>query len=276
MSSTASGQILWGADGHEDQGGPYTSISLQQQASDLHTVFGNGTVLYRDFGDSLSPSAEDSDVSTMQAQGIQPIIVVDTYPPWSSFSSQQDAYNWGFQQAQAMAQYFEIGNEWSADSTDFPSNGDQTQPSAWTGGPNFQNAVAVTAGAIAAIRQYAPNAKIIGGADAGWTQEGFAVALAQGLQQEYPGDMWDYTALHWYNDVAGGGSQMGNTPSDFNGGLNAYQLLKPIGKPLAITEFGSSDGNSSSNDSQAGSNITAGDVPEAVEIGRSALPALSL
>jgi hypothetical protein len=75
------------------------------------------------------------------------------------------------------------------------------QASDWTSGPYFQDAVAVTAGAIAAIRQDNPSAKIIGGADSGWTSVGLPVALSQALQSEYPGDMWDYTALHWYNDA---------------------------------------------------------------------------
>jgi hypothetical protein len=238
ISFAASGQMLLGADGHEDQGGPYTSIPLSQQAKDLHTMFGNGTVLYRDFGDGLSPSAAGSDVPAMQKNGVQPILVVDTYPPWGSFANQQVAYNWGYQNVAAMvqatptAQYYEIGNEWSADSSNFPSNGNRMTPGAWTSGPNFQKAVAVTAAAIAAIRRYNPNAKIIGGANGGWTQEGFPVALAQGLRQRYPGLMWDYTVLHWYGN-------MGDNPGNFDGGQNAYSVLNSISKPIAVTEFGS-------------------------------------
>ena len=64
--------------------------------------------------------------------------------------------------------------------------------------------------------------------------------------------MWDYTVLHWYNDAASN-NQMG-MPDNFNGGQNAYQILQPIGKPLFISEFGSSGGGSA--DAQAGTDIT--------------------
>jgi hypothetical protein len=243
--------ILWGANGHLDQGAPYTTVSVSQQASDLHKVFGSGTVPYRAFGDSSeAPSSVASQVRQLQGEGVQPIVGVDTYPAWGSFSSTQAAYQWAFNEAASYAQadpnikYFEIGNEWSADTTNFPTPSNPLSPSGWTSGPNFQDAVAVTAGAIAAIRQYDPSATIIGGAQGGWTQEGFAVALAQALQSEYPGKMWDETVLHWY-------SNMGDNPANFNGGENAFAALLPIGKPIAITEFGPQN-----NDANAASDVT--------------------
>jgi hypothetical protein len=237
----AHAQMMLGANVHEDQGGPYNA-SLAQQASDLTTIFGSGALARSTFS---SPSQAATDVPALQSDGVRPIVGIDTYPPWGSFSSRQAAYQWGYQNAAAMAQaapstkYFEIGNEWSTDPSNFPRSDNQMTAGAWTSGPNFQDAVAVTAGAIAAIRQYDPGAAIIAGAIGGWTQEGFAVALAQALRQEYPGKMWDYTVLHWYN--ASGVSQMGDNPANFDGGQNAYQVLDQIGKPIAVTEFGANN-----------------------------------
>jgi Ca-dependent carbohydrate-binding module xylan-binding len=254
--------ILLGAVGHRDQGGPYTNVPIIQQASDLHAVFGNGTVLWRGIGESESPSATGSDLVAYQNAGIEPIVEVATYPPFATFSDQSAAYNWAYSNVSAVvtatptAKYYEIGNEWTINGPTNTWSGDGSLPGDWTTQPYFLRIVGAVAGAVAAIRDNNPSAKIIGGEDAGWTMLGLPVALAQSLVNYNGRNLtWDYTALHWYDDAASG-NQMG-MPDNFNGGMNAYQLLNGAGKPLFITEFGSSDGNNPANDPQAGSDLTA-------------------
>jgi hypothetical protein len=259
-SASSAGSILWGANGHADQGGVYSNISLNQQSSDLHTVFGSGTTLYRNFADSWPASSSGPAVKTVQGLGIQPILNILTYPNWSSFANQAAAYNWAFSAATPFAQipgveYYEIGNEYPINGGFGKPAGDGSTAPDWSGVSQLPLAVAVTADAIAAIRHYNPKAKIIGGATNGWTYVGFCLALAQGLQADYPSvGLWDYTCVHWYNDVSGG-NKMG-LPSNFNGGMNVYSILKSIAKPLAFTEFGSSDGNNTANDSACGTALT--------------------
>jgi hypothetical protein len=97
---------------------------------------------------------------------------------------------------------------------------------------------------------------------------GLPGAFAQTLPNyTHPGNnprdlMWDFTVLHWYNDV-GYGNHMGD-PADYSGShLNAYQLLYSGLKPVIVTEFGSSikdsaapHNNNPANDSAAGTKLT--------------------
>ena len=253
--------VLFGAAGHFDQGGPYSNISVSQQAQDLKNVFGS-TVVYRAVGEDQSVSAANTMLQQLQADGIEPIVMAATYPPFASFANQTTAYNWAYSNVSAYVQgtptakYYEIGNEWTINGPTNTWSGDGSLPGDWTNQPYFLRMVGAVAGAIAAIRDNNPSAEIIGGADAGWRFLGLPVALAQNLGNYTGRDLtWDYTCLHWYNDVVSG-NQMG-MPDNFNGGMNAYQLLKGAGKPLFITEFGSSDGNNPANDPQAGSDLTA-------------------
>jgi hypothetical protein len=252
--------VLFGAAGHFDQGGPYSNISVSQQAQDLRNVFGS-TVIYRAVGEDQSVSAAKTTLQQLQAAGIEPIVMVATYPPFASFANQNTAYNWayssvsGYVQGTPTAKYYEIGNEWTINSPTNTYSGNGSQPGNWSGQPYFLRMVGAVAGAIAAIRDNNPSAEIIGGADAGWRFLGLPVALAQNLGNYNGRDLtWDYTCLHWYNDAVSG-NQMG-MPDNFNGGMNAYTLLKDAGKPLFVTEFGSSDGNRSANYPQAGLNLT--------------------
>ena len=260
-SGCGQGQILWGANGHEDQGGPYTSIPLSTQLANLHAVIGSGTVLYRNFADSLTASAAAPDVTAAQAASGQPILDILTYPNWSSFSSQQNAYNWAYSQAEAWAQatptaqYYEIGNEWDLNGINYSGSAPANSPSQWTSSQYYPMAVAVEAGAIAAIRQYSPKAKIIGGSSSVANGFGLPQAIQQGLQSQYPGLMWDYTVLHYYMDVGNG--MPVPSQNNWGGGNNIYEALGLVGVPIAVTEFGSSDQNDSSDVSAASQNITA-------------------
>jgi hypothetical protein len=252
--------VLFGAAGHFDQGGPYSNISVSQQAQDLKNVFGS-TVIYRAVGEDQSVSAANTTLQQLQAAGIEPIVMVATYPPFASFADQNTAYNWAYSNVSAYAQgtptakYYEIGNEWTINGPTNTWSGDGSLPGDWTTQPYFLRMVGAVAGAVAAIRDANPLAKIIGGATNGWTDLGLPVALAQNLGSYNGRNLtWDYTCLHWYDGL--GGDNMG-MPDNFNGGMNAYQLLDGAGKPLFITEFGSSDGNNPANDPQAGLHLTA-------------------
>jgi hypothetical protein len=256
--------IVWGAVGHRDQGGAYTSVSVAQQATDLKAMFGTRTMIIRGIGESSTPAQTGSDLTAYQAVGIEPVVEVAVSPPWGTFTTQADAFSWAntnvatYVATTTTAKYYEIGNEWTIDGTVGAHAGDGSLPANWSGQTWFTRMVGAVAGAVAAIRAGNPSAKIASGCTSGWTAVGLPVALAQALVS-YAGDglnhTWDYTVLHWYNDVVGG-NQMG-LPDNFSGGLNAYTLLKGAGKPLFISEFGSSNGNSSTNNAACGTNLTA-------------------
>lgn len=259
--------VVWGAAGHINQGGPYTAISIQQQAVDLKNVFGSGHLVVYRAVEAMTAAQEAASVASLQAQGIEPIVNVMTFPAFASYADQTAAYNAAYAdvatrvQAMPTVKFWEIGNEWTINppTNVYTNNGELA--SDWTGQTYYTRMVGVVAGATAAIRDNSPNAKVIGGATAGWKWIGLAPALAQGLTN-YAGTgrnlMWDYTCLHWYNDVPGGGNTMGSDLANFSDeNLNAYALLKPAGRPLFITEFGSSNLNNSANNAQAATNLTA-------------------
>lgn len=258
------GSVYWGADGHRDQGGVYTSIPLSQQISNLQAIFGTApnTIFYRALGDSMA-TGFGSDVVTLQAAGIIPIVMLVTYPNWTSFANQTAAYNWAYASVTASVQsaptneFWEIGNEWDLQqpiSGQYSGNG--TTAADWESAASFPLYLGVAAGAIAAIRANAPSARIIGGANSGWTNEGFEVALENNLQSYNGVNLtWDITVDHWYNDAYSSGNTMG-IPSDFNGGMDVYTMLNAAQKPIFFTEFGSSDNNNSRLESAAGKDLT--------------------
>jgi hypothetical protein len=100
------GVMYWGSTGHRDQGGPFSAISIAQQASDLKNIFGTtpDTILYRAFGDQQSNAAMASDVRAFQAQGIIPVVLVITYPPWSNFANEAASYSWAYDTVRAAVQ----------------------------------------------------------------------------------------------------------------------------------------------------------------------------
>jgi hypothetical protein len=267
----APGRVLWGAVGHLDQGNVYANISVHQQAQDLKNVFGSSpnTILYRAFTDyaPYQSSRLNSDVTAFQSEGIVPDVNVLAYPPFSSFANEAAAYNWAYNSVAATVaaapsvQVYEIGNEWVLQQpirSQF--TGDGSQPSDWSSAPSFPVYRGVAAGAVAAIRDHS-SAQILGGALGGWTFLGLAPAIENGLvNYTTPAGVtrdltWDFTVNHWYNDAPPNMNNMG-LPDNFNNGMNAYQLLNSAQKPVIFTEFGSSDGNNPSYDTQAASNLT--------------------
>jgi len=268
------GTIYWGADGHRDKPGVYQDVPLSQQIADLKNIFGNtpNTIFYSAWDSIIG---HESDVTELQAAGIIPIVSVITYPDWYSFSSESDAYNWAYSQATEAvkaaptAMYWKVGNEWNSQ---WPIANEKLKfgelASDWNTAPHYPIYRGAAAGAIAAIRDNNPHAKIIAGAITGWTPLGFADALAADLVDYNGRDLlWDFTNLHWYMDVASDGTQgdsgdLGVPDSYFVANwspfstLNAYSLLYPAMKPLFIDELGSSDGNVPANDVEAGVRLT--------------------
>jgi len=269
--ATTSG-IMWGTNGATEQGtyAPSGTISLAQQSADLLNVFGlnHGPILYRAMGDGQSDSEVKTVVSTLLSKGITPLPVVQGYP---NYKDETTAYNSAYARVQSMLKavpgitIVEIGNEWDLQMS---PNGDGIAASHWNTLAKYPMFRGTLAGATAAIRDFNDSIKVVGGANAGWTDLGLPLALAQDMKSyKTPSGtirnlLWDYTNLHWYND-AKGNNQMG-LPSSFNGGMNAYKILQATGRPICITEFGSSSGNTaggSSNatgaETQAGKNMAA-------------------
>jgi hypothetical protein len=202
-------------------------------------------------------------------------MVTNAYPGFAGFTSEADAYTKSYTIAAAniaanpTVTLWEVGNE-----NDINGNGPlltQLQAtgrngalaSDWRGLAVYPLYRGATAGAIAAIRDHASSATVIGGAIAGWTYFGLELAYATDLVAYAPQGgrnlMWDLGVEHWYNDATGGGNTMGD-PTNFAGGsggpFNIYTALKAPGRPLIFTEIGSSDVNNVTLDSQAGTNLT--------------------
>jgi hypothetical protein len=237
----------------------------------LKTIFGNkpNTILYRALGDWESNADIASDAVAFQKQGIIPVVVLITYPKWTSFANEAAAYNWAYNsvkatvQAAPTVQVYEIGNEWTLQDPIFSQfTGDGSMASDWKSAASFPLYRGAMAGAVAAIRDHS-TAQILGGVLGGWTLLGFAPAIQNDLvSYKTPGGTtrnltWDFTVDHWYNDTSGltNSNHMGPT-DNFNGGMNAYQLLNGALKPIIWTEFGSSNGSKASYDNQAGTEIT--------------------
>jgi hypothetical protein len=267
------GVMYWGTCGHRDQGGPYSAISIDGQVSDLQNIFGTtpNTIIYRAFGDGQSNSAMASDVGAFQARGIIPIVLVITYPSWSSFANESAAYTSAYNEVRAVCQaapsidVYEIGNEWDLQSPIFSqhqgSGVNGTLDSHWRGLASYPLMRGAHAGAVAAIRDYGKQyAQVIGGATSGWQRVGLVKALADDLVN-YNGRnlIWDFTCTHWYNGTSTGGNRFG-IPDNFDGGLNIYQLLSPNNasarKPILFTEFGSDTGGNASSNAEAATKIT--------------------
>jgi len=301
VANLQTGTVYWGADGHRDKAGPYTSASLQQQIADLQKVFGTepDTIFYRAWDDIVACGCE-SDITTLQTAGIIPIVGVITYPDddppcdgiasgWNNFIShpasgmtpEQTAYAWAYCTASQAVQaaptniYWYVGNtdDWAGSSpiaeeclSDGMAASDWNSPSV-TSYPVYRGAMA---GAIKAINDYNPSAKIIQGAS-GWTV-GLSAALAADLENYVANGKsislgWDYSSVHWATDVVAGTQywtcnhpQYSGTmsfPDDFydqpeGTAVDLYTLNYASGKPLFFDEFSSGDGNNSANDVAAG------------------------
>lgn len=258
--------LYWGAAGHRDQGGPYASIPLSRQITDLKAVFGSvpNTVVYRALGDGMA-TGYGTDVLQLQAAGIIPIVMVVTYPPWEHLPNELAAFSWAYKRVSRSVrsaptnQVWEIGNEWILQAIwSHRSRGESDLSiSDWKSARIYPLYRGVMAGAVAAIRDKGlPSAQILGSVLGGWTFQNLAVALASDLANYNGRNLtWDITVEHWYDDVKTDGNKMGS-PDNFNGGLSVYKLQKSVQKPIFFTEFGSSNGDDPSLSSSAGQHIT--------------------
>lgn len=258
---TAGTSLLWGACGHFDQGGPYVSISVQQQINDLQAIFGTApnTVLYRGFNSATQASL----VTQFQSAGIIPICILAQSPIWSSFVNEAAAYNAAYTAAQAfvsacsMVQLWEIGDKW--DTTTSPGYlGDGSTAADWNTIPYFPVIRGTVAGTIAAVRDFTCVAtQVFVGASSGGSTFGLALALATGLSSYTTPSgtvrnlMFDFCSAQNYNDSAGTGTIQG-LPSNLTGGYDDFSNLYATGKYIGFTAIGSSDHNNSGNDASAG------------------------
>lgn len=229
-------------------------------------------------------------IDTLEQDGvIVPLMGLITYPqydapcggitPSFATSSREDMYNWAHCTALNALNYvpenmyWYIGNEWYNQGPLYtaciePGNDAcGTDPDNWRNarGGNYGAYLGAMAGAIAAIRETSPQAKIVSGGSAGSVILGFSLALLQDLQQyqtsEYPNGhdlTWDYTSVHWGADAA---QDPTNNYARYyaNNGFadmaychpycdnqwiyyDAYTTLYlATGKPLFVDEFTSSD-----------------------------------
>jgi hypothetical protein len=247
------GVRYWGACGHRDQGGIYTSRSIAQQAADLKDIFGStpDTVIYRAVGDQQAHADIGTDVAAFQAEGIIPLVLVCTYPGWSGYANEAAAYADCYSETASVianaptAQLYEIGNEWNLQVSQ-PGGNDGESPSDWTGlsfYPLFRGALA---GALQALRDDAPDAQVICAANSGWIKIGWVPAILDDLDSIY-GLQADFTCLHWYNGEVVNALGL---PDNMNnpGGANAYSLMYPstaTPTPIFFSELGASVSGSS-------------------------------
>ena len=246
------GRVYWGAAGHLNWGGVYNT-PLSQQIADLKTIFGNtpNTIVYRAICEHQDVAAAEADAKELRAGGILPICLIGN-PNFGSFGSEKAAYDSGYNTVLAYAQtvqhanIFEIGNEWPLHGA--TASGHGLNPDSWRKSPNYRILLGYAAGASAAIRDKRSDAAIIAGATYGWTAIGFSIALGVDLKSYNGRDLSpDYVNLHWYNDVTGR-IRMGLLENQFG---NVYVQYKVVGSPIAVTEFGSSEGSTDD-----GNNIT--------------------
>lgn len=267
-ASSSSGGVLqpgvryWGACGHRDQGGIYTSRSITNQCNDLKGLFNNASVIiYRAFGDSQAHADINTDAIAFQAQGIEPLVTVCTYPDWAGYANEAAAYADCYAETAAViaaaptVRLFEPGNEWNLQVSGAPGGNDGEDESDWTGLAFYAKFRGAAAGAIQAIRDNAPDAQVMFGPTSGWVKTGFVPALLDDLYTIY-GLETDFAVNHWYrgefiNDF--------NYPDNVAGtGGNSYATMRPgtaPAKPQFHTEFGASAGGGST-DSEAATRIT--------------------
>jgi hypothetical protein len=307
--SLTPGTIYWGADGLINQGNAYYNISVPQQVQDLQGVFGStpNTIFYRAW--EITSSSTQSivpSIAQVQSLGVIPLVGVVGYPlfgdpcsgikpGWSTFTNEQQAYNWAYCTAVNVSKdvptnfYWYVGNEWP---DQWPPNGDLpstcqnlnnggTSPTAWANNyPCYLLFRGVLAGAIAGLQDTYSYVKIIPGFNGGNTQAGLAAALAIDLsnpKNNLSGRAltWNATSVHWGSDIANdqmSGNYAHEGPPDnfIYPGLtsnNEYSIvgLADVGlptRPTFFTEISSSDGqNPTANTAAVNSSLAAQNDP---------------
>lgn len=253
----AAGKQYWGVNGHNDTGSDgYGTSTNATKAADMKAAMGTtpNSIPYRGVPAGYGNYA--TDVNAMIAANIIPQVMVGAFPNFSGYANATAAYNGGYADMQSAintapaARLFEIGNEWTifnggvSPAYDTFAN-DGSHAADWRGQQWYSRMLGYTAGAVAAMRDLCATCQVVGGAYAGWVPFGLPVAMGVDLQTYVPPGgstrdlRWDFTVVHWYQDTSCGGNNMGTDLSNFNGGMNLYTGLKPIGKPIMLTEFGS-------------------------------------
>ena len=231
-AASGNGDIFYGMNGHNTNGGAYDSTSPQTQLAQLQEL---GATIYRnDVYSETSANMLAGIAKTMEDGGVTmyPVMLLTL-----NYDSESDAYDAGYKLGQQTAnsyhyKYYEVGNELEAKALD--GNVDGTvwhQYNNWS----YMLARGVIRGMIAGVKSVDGSAKIVLGGT--WLHTAFFQMLADGSQPDgtwgHPTVSWDVTSWHWYSSQGDITNACGGT-----GCHDVLQALHDMGKPIWINEFG--------------------------------------
>jgi hypothetical protein len=237
-SSSISGSLFYGVNGHNGYGSVYRSTPQSTQLAQLQDL---GMKAYRNEVFSASSAAYIGALAnTMAAGGVTvfPVLLMDVgFGSTYNFPDEQSAYNAGYTLGQQTGAqhfpYYEVSNELGAQC--LTGNVDGVRITDYDN-RKFQTARGVIRGMIAGIRSMDSSGKIIMGADT-WMHYAFDQMLANGTQPDgsggHPIVTWDITAWHWFSDQGDITNACGGT-----GCYNVIGALHAFGQPVWITELG--------------------------------------
>jgi hypothetical protein len=254
---------------------------VANQIADIKDVFGTvpNSIYVRCFNGDTGAAALATATAPYLAAGLIPVILMFPYPSYPSLASETNAYTTGYNAvSSAVASIganhpfaIEVANEQGSpnDGNRLAAQFNSCGNNLGANGPNpalwktscmtwYPIARGLVAGTVAALRDKCPNCAHLGFGSPVWNQYGFAIAMGADLKA-YNGSgnsnrnlLWDATSVHWYNDAGAGDQHSGTDMHHFaystgvNGSgqvtTNFYNIMKQIGPPLAITEWGANDG----------------------------------
>lgn len=243
VTGSGSGLPVWGANGHYNQGGIYTSTSMAEQSSLLSA---NGMNSYRN--DCWDQSTINSILNTV-IPGMPGVTIL---PVWSgdptSGSSQSSAYSQGYAAGQMLATAFagvvpvvETGNEYDWPALD-GAHADGNLPSDYS--PSIAPMyVAYQAGVCNGFRSIDTTGatKVMLGGIA-YLHTGFLQMIVNNIQpngsaMSTSAATFDMIAWHYYN--TGGNMESVN---GLSGNYNLFTLIAAISSaPIVFTEVGLGD-----------------------------------
>jgi hypothetical protein len=219
--------LVVGAAGHSGSQRPYTGISNQDQFNLLKSM-GMRTYRSAEFGDVNGAKRYVGFCDEANTAGIEVSILLNPNP--ISQASQQAAYDYGRligSNSDSIlkthgVKYYETGNEY--DNRCIKRGSDGASPTDYNDG-SFDKCKGMVQGIYDGVKAADPDARVIGGAMAGWFHYGFG----QRLWNE--GVRWDITVWHFYSDQG--------RPTNIGGkGTNVFDILKnSFGKPIWISEI---------------------------------------
>ncbi|WP_277188224.1 lipopolysaccharide biosynthesis protein [Caballeronia sp. BR00000012568055] len=226
------GSIFYGLNGHNSNGAPYDTTSIQTQLSQLQDL---GATIYRNDVYSQASAQIVAKVAQQMAAGgvtVYPVLMLGL-----DYNSEDDAYNAGYTLGQQTANsyhygYYEVGNELEAKALAGNYDGNNWQHyNNWS----YMLARGVIRGMIAGVKSVDGSAKIIVGGT--WKHTAFFQMLADGSQPDgswgHPTVSWDITSWHWYSNEGDITYACGGT-----GCQDVLATLQQMGKPIWINEFG--------------------------------------